>query len=192
VLTSKYPLYSPLNKYNHNQYCKYQKQKKILLHTKISICDPILENCRCTYAQQYFCNKLQCKNNGKIWKSSNKIMQVFNCIDSQWINTLINKSWVSLCLPVHWEFKNLCFILVLGLVSEFTTVCLRCGDKGIYGWFFPSKYAFITKHRNIYRLSTIPWWVEKFIMNKMSQVSTLYTTAFVSYDCFFKCLYIFS
>jgi len=23
-----------------------------------------------------------------------------------------------MCLPVHWEFKNLCFVLVLSLISE--------------------------------------------------------------------------
>jgi len=55
---------------------------------------------------------------GKIQKSNNKIMQVIDYLDSQWINALINKSWVSLCLPAHWEFKNLCFVLVLGLVLE--------------------------------------------------------------------------
>jgi len=70
------------------------------------------------YAQQYFCNKPQYKKVGKIQKSNNKIMPVIDCFNSQWINVLINKSWVSLCLPAHWEFENLCFVLIIGLVLE--------------------------------------------------------------------------
>jgi len=70
------------------------------------------------YALQYFCNKPQYKTMGKIQKSNSKIMQVIDCLNSQWINTLNNKSWVSLCLLAHWEFENLCLVLVLGLVLE--------------------------------------------------------------------------
>jgi len=97
------------------------------------------------YAQQNFCNKPQYKNNGQ----NNKIMQVIDCLDSQWINTLINKSWVSLCLPAHWEF------FCLGTRVSFGVMIVYCGDEGIYGQSFLSKNAFIIRHRNIYELSTI-------------------------------------
>jgi len=81
------------------------------------ICDPILENRRCTHNRIFVINRT-IKTMGKIQKSINKIMQVIDCLDSQWINALINKSWVSLCLPAHWVFEKLCFILALRLVFE--------------------------------------------------------------------------
>ena len=34
------------------------------------------------------------------------------------MNTPINKPWVSLCLPIHKEFKNVCLVSVLKLVFE--------------------------------------------------------------------------
>jgi len=81
------------------------------------ICDPILKNRRCTQNSTFVINR-NIKIMGKIQKSYNKIMQVINCHDSQWVNTLINKSWVSLCLPAHWEFENVRFVLVFRLVLE--------------------------------------------------------------------------
>jgi len=79
------------------------------------ICDPILENRRCTHNRNFVINRT-IKTMGKIQKSNNKIMQ--DCLDSQWINALINKSWVSLCSPAHWVFKKLCFVLFLEFVLE--------------------------------------------------------------------------
>jgi len=39
----------------------------------------------------------------------------------------INKLWVSLCLPIHWEFENLCFILksVLKLQLLFNVAVMK-------------------------------------------------------------------
>ena len=34
------------------------------------------------------------------------------------MNTPINKSWVSLCLLIHWKFENLCFVSILTLVFK--------------------------------------------------------------------------
>jgi len=71
------------------------------------------------YAQQYFCNKPHYK---KQWaKYKNPIIKLCKLLIASivsWINTLINKSWVSLCLSAHWEFENLCFVMVLRLVLE--------------------------------------------------------------------------
>jgi len=147
----------------HTQYRACRHQCYIIV---LNICDPILENVdACTT----FLINHNIKTMGKIQKFNNKIMQVIDCLNSQWINSLINKSWISLCLPAHWKFENLCFILVATQISfGVMTVCSCCSDEGIYGWSFLSKYAFIIRHGNIYGPSIITWWVEKFLANKMS------------------------
>jgi len=89
----------------------------VVPYVTVCICDPVLENHRCTHNSTFVINR-NIKTMGKLQKFSNEIMQLFNCFDSQWINVLINKSSVSLCSPVLWEFEILCFVLVLSLVSE--------------------------------------------------------------------------
>jgi len=130
----------------------------------------VIQFCRCMHNNTFVINR-NIKTMGKIQKSNNKIAQVIDCLDSQWINALIN---VSLCLPAHWEFKKSLFCLGTRISFGVMTVCSRCVDKGIYGWSFLSKYAFIIRHGNIYGPSTISWWVEKFLANKFQQRTPLH------------------
>jgi len=47
-----------------------------------AVCDPILENRRCTHNNTFVINR-NTKTMGRIQKSNNKIMQVIDCLDSQ-------------------------------------------------------------------------------------------------------------
>jgi len=126
------------------------------------------------YAQQYFYAM------SKIHKLQNKILQDFIVL---LVSKLTLQWWASMCLPVHKEFKNPYFISILRVNLQVTDVCLCCGDKGIYNNFFqwicwtPLHHHFGKK---LYTL--VPWWMHKTIANKMSKESTLYTSAFKSYD----------
>jgi len=125
--------------------------------------DPILENRQCTH----FVINRNIKTMGKIQKSNNKIMQVIDCLDSQWVNALIIKSWVSLCSPAHLGFENLCFVLVLELVLELwpfvhVVVTMELMDN-LFSVNTPSLSGM-----KIYGLSSISWRAEKFLVNKMS------------------------
>jgi len=51
-------------------------------HIVNNICDPILENRRCTHNSTFVINH-NIKTMGKIQKSNYKIMQVIDCLDSQ-------------------------------------------------------------------------------------------------------------
>jgi len=84
------------------------------------------------------------KTMGKIQKSNSKTKQVIDCLDSQWINALINKSWVLLCSPADWEFKNLYLGLVLELVLElWPFVHVAVTKEFIDDLFSVNKYTFI-------------------------------------------------
>jgi len=118
------------------------------------ICDPILENRRCMHNR----NKPHYKNN---CQSNNKIMQVIDCLDSLWINALINKSWVSLCLPAHWVFEKLCFVLALGLVLELWPFVHVAATKEFMDDLFSVNTPSLSGTEiYIYVPSTMSWWGE--------------------------------
>jgi len=127
----------------------------VSLACNITVYQETLENCQCMQNSTFVINR-NIKTISKIQKSNNEITQVIDCLDSQWLNALINKSWVSLCSPAHWEFENLCFVLVLERYDHLFTLQWRRNLWTI----FLSKYAFIIRHG--YEPSTISWWVEKF------------------------------
>jgi len=45
----------------------------------------------------------------------------FYCLTGWWINTPVDKSWASTCLPVHKKLKNSCFISILRLMCSLQT-----------------------------------------------------------------------
>jgi len=85
------------------------------------------------YTQQYFCNKPQLKTMGNIQTSEKNVS--FYCLAGQWINTPMDKSWASMCSPVHKEFKNPCFIFVLRLVYSYGCLFILQWQRNLQHFF---------------------------------------------------------
>ena len=74
------------------------------------ICDRILENRRYTHNSTFVIKRIY-----KLWvknASSRKKYVRFYCLTGGRIKPPMDKSWASLCSPVHREYKNLCFISI--------------------------------------------------------------------------------
>ena len=82
------------------------------------------------------------------------------------MNAPISKSWVSSCLPILWELENLCFRFRTQVIFRVTATAVT--------------KDFMDDLRSVNMLSLsstesygrfiIPWEVEKFMVDKMSQV----------------------
>jgi len=72
-------------------------------------------------------------------------MQVIGCLDSQWINAILGNIVFACSLGVQKSLFRLGTRISFGVM----TICSHCGDEGIYGWSFLSKYAFITRHETV-------------------------------------------
>ena len=58
---------------------------------------------------------------GKKRKLQKKIYTSFYCLTGGRIKPPMDKSWASLCSPVHREYKNLCFISIHERISKLQT-----------------------------------------------------------------------
>jgi len=98
------------------------------------------------------------------------------------MNVPINKPWVSSCLPIYQEFEDLCLVSILIKLQPLFDVVLT--KKFIDNLCSVNTGTSSLSSTEVYvhgRL-TLLWEVEKFMVNKMSPVSTLYTFSLVNYD----------
>ena len=115
-------------------------------------------------------------------KLQKKNTQVFYCLTGGRIKPPVDKSWVSLCSPVHREYINLCFISIHERISKLQTLVYVALTKEFTDDHIFSECAFLLEHRSMAGTKPIPWWMRKFMANTMSEESIPYAIVSVSYD----------
>ena len=93
----------------------------------------------------------------------------------------MDKSWESSCLPVHREYKNLCFISILERISKLQTLVNIAVAKEFTDNHFSVNLPPSPTQKHAWE-KTIPWWMHKFMANTMSQDLIPYVVVSVSYD----------